>query len=56
MVDGEVLAMISLQSPSRQGARTGSSVSQTRVSGVGGVADRIWEKPSGVLRFGDEED
>ena len=59
MVDGEVLAMtmatISLQSPSWQGARTGTSVSRTRVSGVGGAADRIWENPLGVLRFGDDE-
>ena len=55
MVDGEVLAMtISLQSPSWQGDRTGTSISRTRVSGVGGATNRIWENPSGVLSFGDE--
>ena len=42
------------KSPSRQGARTGTSVSQTRVLDVGRAVNRIWENPSGVLRFGDE--
>ena len=58
MVDGEALvmtmAMISPESPSRQGARTGTSFSRTRVSGGGGAVYHIWENPSGVLSFGDE--
>ena len=49
-----MMTTISLESPSRQGARTGTLDPRSRVSGGGGAVYHFLENPSGLLRFGDD--